>query len=373
MADERTSRRVFLGLIGVAIVLVGMVIWPFLKGLIFAAILAGALHGWQSRLAARLGDRPNVAASLLSVGVIVAILLPVTYLGVVLIRETLHLANATTALIDREGLDGIVARLPAIARPVAGEVVSRMRESGEGDGLRELGARSAAAATAALGAVSKTGAFLFQTVMMLIALFFFLVEGRRLVKWLEAVSPLRAGQTHEILLEFRAVGISVLVSTVATAGVQAGVALVGYLLTRLPAPFFLTVVTFFVALVPAVGAASVCLASALYLLAVGRPWAALFLAIWGLTVVGLSDNVVKPLLVRRGIQMHGALVFFSLLGGLAAFGAIGLLIGPLILAFFLALIRIWERDYGRPTPRDDAPLTPPAREPVPAGTGTDGG
>ena len=71
---------------------------------------------------------------------------------------------------------------------------------------------------------------------------------------------------------------------------------------------------------------------------------ALFLALWGIIVVGLSDNVVKPLLAKRGMQMHGAIVFFSLLGGLAVFGAIGLLLGPLIVAFFLTVVRIYERD-----------------------------
>ncbi len=91
----------------------------------------------------------------------------------------------------------------------------------------------------------------------------------------------------------------------------------------------------------------------------GHPWAALFLAIWGVVVVGLVDNVVKPLLVKRGLHMHGAIVFFALLGGLAAFGTVGLLLGPLIVAFFLALLRIHERDYGRATPIPSAPPTPP--------------
>ncbi|HEX8697285.1 MAG TPA: AI-2E family transporter, partial [Myxococcaceae bacterium] len=65
------------------------------------------------------------------------------------------------------------------------------------------------------------------------------------------------------------------------------------------------------------------------------------------------------LLVKRGLHMHGAIVFFALLGGLAAFGTVGLLIGPLIVAFFLALLRIHERDYGRATPLPSAPPTPP--------------
>ena len=84
---------------------------------------------------------------------------------------------------------------------------------------------------------------------------------------------------------------------------------------------------------------------------------AIFLAVWGVLVVGLVDNLIKPLLVKRGLHMHGAIVFFALLGGLAAFGTVGLLLGPLIVTLFLALVRIHQRDYG-----DN--LSPPGHENV---------
>ena len=70
---------------------------------------------------------------------------------------------------------------------------------------------------------------------------------------------------------------------------------------------------------------------------------------WALLAVGLSDNVVKPYLIRGGVSIHGAVVFFALLGGLAAFGPIGLLLGPLVVAFFLAVVRIVRREYPRET------------------------
>ena len=78
---------------------------------------------------------------------------------------------------------------------------------------------------------------------------------------------------------------------------------------------------------------------------------AALLAVWGLAVVGLVDNLVKPLLIRRGLEIHGAIVFFSLIGGLVTFGAIGLLVGPLLVAFFLAVLRIYHQDYSPGDPR----------------------
>jgi predicted PurR-regulated permease PerM len=153
------------------------------------------------------------------------------------------------------------------------------------------------------------------------------------------------------LREFRKVSASVLISSLATAGVQALAALVGYLIASVPHPLFFATITFFMALIPAIGAGGACLAAALLLLTQGKVGMAIFLAVWGVFVVGLVDNLIKPMLVKRGLHMHGAIVFFSLLGGLAAFGTVGLLLGPLIVTLFLALLRIHQRDYGEnPTP-----------------------
>jgi len=142
---------------------------------------------------------------------------------------------------------------------------------------------------------------------------------------------------------------AVIASAAVTAAVQAVAAMVGFLIARVPSPFFFTLVTFFLAFVPAIGAAVVCLFAALLLLVSGHLYLAAFLALWGLIVVGLVDNLVKPLLIRRGLEIHGVVVFFSLIGGIATFGAIGLLVGPLMVALFLALLRIYHRDY---TPGD---------------------
>jgi predicted PurR-regulated permease PerM len=124
----------------------------------------------------------------------------------------------------------------------------------------------------------------------------------------------------------------------------------------------------------------ICLFASLLLVVTGHPYMAVFLAAWGLIVVGLVDNLVKPLLIRRGLEIHGAIVFFSLIGGLAAFGAVGLLVGPLLVALFLTLLRIYHRDH---TPGDtrvpDVPGLPrvsdappePAAPPAPADADTE--
>lgn len=359
------ARRVFTLLILFALVLLALIIQPFLKAFIFAAVLAGALFPWQQRLSRRLRGRENLSAGILCLLVVLAFLLPLGGLASVVIRETIESARSITDTVQHEGLSGVLEALPSGLRGMVERLLDRFPlEDAELDATlqEQASAQSGKAARAVTGALAATGGLLVQTIMMLIALFFLLVDGKGLVRWVEDVSPLEQGQALELLREFRKVSVSVLVSTLATAGVQAVAALIGFLITPLTHPLFWATVTFFVAMIPAVGAGGMCLLAALLLLAQGHLGMAIFLAVWGLVVVGLVDNVIKPLLVRRGMQLHGALVFFSLLGGLAAFGAVGLLLGPLSVSFFLALIRIYQRDYGRAKaePTASAPQSPAA-------------
>ncbi|WNG39173.1 AI-2E family transporter [Archangium violaceum] len=367
MATEQGARRVLVGLILVSIALLLLVASPFFNAFFLAAVLAGAFQGLQRWLTQRFRGKSGLSAGLICVGTVLALLAPLAALTAFIVSQVIEGVNFISTTVQQRGLQGLVTYVPGPLKDHAGRLLERFQSESAGvwQTLQEqLTTRGATAAQTVGGVVATTGSAVFQTVMMLIALYFLLVDGKRLVTWMESVSPLKRGQTTELLNEFRRVTKSVLVSSVATAGVQAVAALVGYLITGVPVPIFFAAVTFFFALIPAVGAAVVCLAAALLLLATGHPIAALILAVWGVVVVGLSDNVVKPILAKRGMHMHGAIVFFALLGGLAVFGAIGLLLGPLIVAFFLAVVRIYERDYGRPSPRPGDPGTPPLTKPA---------
>ncbi|NRD63531.1 AI-2E family transporter [Corallococcus exiguus] len=361
MASDQVSRRVFVGLILLSIVLLCLVIRPFAEAFFLAAVLAGTFYGLHTRLKKRLRGHGNVSSGLIVSGILLALLLPLGGLTAFVVAEVSEGARFVTGAVQKDGMTGLVEKLPSGIQGPVSKLIERLPlEQAELDQKlqEQMTTQGGTAAKAVTGAVAATGTIILQLTMMLIALFFFLTDGARLVQWIESVSPLRRGQTRELLREFKSTSVSVLVSTIATAGVQAAVALIGFLIVGVPAPLFFAGLTFFLALIPAVGAAVVVLFAAGLMFLSGHPWAALFLAIWGVVVVGLVDNVVKPLLARKGMNQHGAIVFFALLGGLAAFGAVGLLLGPLIVAFFLSVVRIYERDYGRPNGRMGDPATP---------------
>ncbi|MEY4513778.1 MAG: hypothetical protein RLZZ450_5900 [Pseudomonadota bacterium] len=344
------AQRTFVVLLILSIILLGMIVRPFAEALFFAAVLAGTLYPLHRRLKNALRDRPNTSASIMSVAIVVALVAPIGGIAAFAVNESITGARFIAKTVQSEGMSGLLDELPAPLHEAANKLLERfpMKEEDLDTAIQEQASKQGGKAAAAVtGVLAATGSFMFQAVMMTIAFFFLLVDGARLVRWLEAVSPLEDGQTTELLVEFRKVTGAVLISSLATAGVQSLAALIGYLIARVPHPLFFATVTFFVSFVPAVGAGGTVLVAAVLLLAMGHTWMALFLAIWGVVVVGMVDNIIKPLLVKRGLHMHGAIVFFALLGGLTVFGTVGLIAGPLIVSFFLALVRIYQRDFGK--------------------------
>jgi predicted PurR-regulated permease PerM len=344
VADERTARRFFMVLLGGTLLLLALVVRPLAGALFMAAVLAGVLHPVHAKLARALRGRPRVAAASLALAVAVLLAGPVVALVVFLAQEGKEALKFVAQAGRSPAVTGLLARLPESLQKLGGEALARLLDLNQmlDQQIGEQGGRVAAAVWAA---ASATGSMLFAVTMLLIAFYFLLVQGRELVFWLDEVLPLRPGHTFELLAEFKKVSFSVISATVITSSVQAAVALAGYFIGGVPHPIFFAAVTFFVAFVPAVGAASVCVFAAGILYVTGHPYGSLFLALWGVAVVGLADNVIKPLLIKAGMEMRSAVVFFALIGGLRAFGAIGLLIGPVVVALFLALLRIYRRDF----------------------------
>jgi predicted PurR-regulated permease PerM len=344
VADDRTARRFFVVLLSGTVLLLAVVVRPLASALFMAAVLAGVMEPLHARLAAKLRGRSRLAAVILVVGAVVVLGGPLVALAAFLLKEGNEALKFVSAAVRGDEVAHLVGKLPASLERVVTGALARLQDVNQML-ERQISAQGGKAATAVWAALSATGSLVFGLAMMLIAFYFFLVQGGELVSWLDDVLPLRPGQTRELLAEFKKVSFSVIVSAVISSGVQALAALLGFLISRVPHPVFFAAVTFFMAFVPALGATSVCLLAAGILYVTGHPYLSLFLALWGVVVVGLVDNVIKPLLIRAGMEMRSAVVFFALIGGLGAFGAIGLLMGPLVVALFLALVRIYRRDF----------------------------
>jgi predicted PurR-regulated permease PerM len=345
MAESAAKRRAELVLVVLAtVMMVAIVVWPLWRPLLIAAVLAGALGPFHERVVGWVRGRRSLASLLLTLGTILLILIPLTALAIVAVREALEAVGIIRKTLQSGGVAGLIERAPDSLERYLEEAQKHIPTK-----LEEAQDQIASGGKWAWGALSGTlgvlGRFGFQLVMMLIALFFLLRDGRRLVEWMAKASPL-GERVYELTREFRAVARSVLGANFITGAVQAVVATIGFYIARAPSPIFFGLLTLFSSLIPSVGSALVTLPVAALLLLLGHKWAALFLAAWALVVVGLIDNLLRPWLIRGGAQLHGALVFFSLIGAIGAVGAVGLFLGPLVLTFFLAAVRIDRRARG---------------------------
>jgi predicted PurR-regulated permease PerM len=331
-----------IALTALALWLTWLVVRPFASLLVLAAVVATVTAPVAGALARRMGDRRALAAAIVTLGIVVAVAGPLAAMVALVAGQAAGAVDWLTRAVEHDGLSGLVARLPDTFQPLAARIAERLPHGAQ---EAEAAIRSAlgSGTFATMGGVLQaTGTAVSQFLLFFVALFFLLSDGQRLVEWLKRNVPLPPGKAGVILGYLRAVTNSVVISTLATSGLQAVVALVGYLIAGIPSAIFFGLLTFFTAFIPAVGTMLVWLPLAALKMATGHVAAGVFLVAWGILVVGMVDNFVKPVLIRRGVAFPVGLVFFALLGGLAAFGPVGLVAGPLVLAFLVAIIRAWR-------------------------------
>ena len=216
-------------------------------------------------------------------------------------------------------------------------LVDRLLNSGLDQKLLSLGASTLAIALQ----------LLFGLAIMLIGIYFFLIDGPRMLENVMRLSPLADSYERELVVEFGKVSRAVVLATLLSAIAQGLLAGIGYWFAGLESAFLLTLLTVLLAMVPFVGAAAVWLPASLYLmLGTDHVVAGAFLAAYGAIPVSLADNIIKPMVLKNHSQLHPLFALLSVLGGVQALGPIGILIGPMVVAFLQTLLNMLHREIG---------------------------
>jgi predicted PurR-regulated permease PerM len=193
--------------------------------LLLAAVLAGVFWPIQRWLTVKLRGRNQLGAGLIVLGTVLALVGPVTGFVAFAVDEAITGVAFVNETLRDQGLDGLVERAPGPIRPLLTDALSALREHASSDirqKLQEQANQQVSRVASALGgALAATWRIVFNATMMLIALFFLLVQGPELVAWLDRILPLGPGQTQELLQEFKKTSYAVVVSTLVTAAVQA--------------------------------------------------------------------------------------------------------------------------------------------------------
>lgn len=214
------------------------------------------------------------------------------------------------------------------------------------------------------GASSKIGQFLLNLLkrmaggvaytllmlgVLLYTLFFFYLDGDRFLEWLKKLLPLDAEQSSRLLADFFATSRSTLKTVVVLGALQGTLGGLAFWVCGVPAPFFWGVIIAVASVIPAVGTQIICVPAAVLLILIGDTWYGIGLLIWSLVVVSSADNLLRPILVKHDVQLHELLVFLSTVGGIAAFGVFGVLIGPVIASLLKVSLQMYWQIYQKET------------------------
>ncbi|WIT09892.1 AI-2E family transporter [Paucibacter sediminis] len=329
------------------------ILWPLYGALLWgtaAAIVFAPLHRWMLR---RCGQRATLAALLTLSLVLLLVILPLTLVSIALAQEAGALyAKLKSGEFSFSGyVQQVYAALPA-------GLLSGLEKLGVSDPLdlqqkltEALKQLSQAIATKAFGFGQDTFDVVVSFFVMLYLLFFLLRDGDRLSVLLRHALPLRAAHKRRLMEKFRAVIGATVKGNIAVAALQGALGGLAFWVLDVHAPVLWAVLMAFLSLLPAVGAGLVWLPLAIYLLATGAIGQGLGLIAYGVLVIGLVDNLLRPLLVGKDSKMPDYVVLVSTLGGMAVLGLNGFVIGPLIAAMFIAVWDIVAQDGRRSAPK----------------------
>ena len=321
----------------------GLTFWvlsPFLAALAWAGILAYVTWPLHQRLSRRLPGRDNLAALLMTLGVAATLLLPLVWVMFTLVSDV-AVASATIKQLAIQGLPPLPAGVRAWP---GGEWIATQYQSVQADPawvraqIDALGLTDTNLLKAVAGGIGRNVA---KFGLAVFALFFLYRHGDNVLAQFRGVATRWLGEAARGYIQ--AVGITVravvfgIVLTALAQGVLAGL---GYWVAGIAAPVLWGVITALVSLIPFLGPV-VWIGLSLGLLAHGETQAALGLFLWGALVVSWVDNLIRPLVISGSTRIPFLLVFLGVLGGLNAFGLIGLFLGPVLLAVSVAIWREW--------------------------------
>lgn len=357
----KLETRTFLALLlGVSLAFV-LLMKPFFGPIFWAVAIAVIFHPFERMLERRLGNRPNINALLTLLLCMVIVILPVLVLGAALISEGVTLYQKVQSGEIRPGqyIDQINQSFPAIQSFLAqfdidiGELRDRAVNAFLG-GSQFL-------AKQALGIGQNTFRFFLMLALMIYLAFFLIRDGQKLVDLMIQALPLGDERERLLFAKFTEVTRATVKGNLLIAIIQGALGGIIFWILGITGALLWGVVMAVVSLLPAVGATIVWVPVAVYLAAIGEMAPAIILTAYGMIVIGLADNLLRPILVGRDTKLPDYLVLLSTLGGIVMFGINGFVMGPLVAALFMAFWGIFIREFSHQHDRDETHQAQPEK------------
>ena len=316
----------------------------FLMAIFMAGIFAALSRPVYRRLARWTGGRRSLASILTLVLIVMVVLLPLTALTGVVTGQAIKVSQSAMPWVRQQieqpnVISDYLAKIPYYDH-IAPHSELIMRKAGEMVGrvsqfiINHL-------SSAALGAAN----FLFMLFTWLYTMYFFLMDGEKLLEKILYYLPLEDQDEQQMLERFTSVTRATLKGTAVIGILQGGLAGLAFWVVGIPSAVFWGAIMVVLSIIPSVGTAVVWVPAALILGFSGAVTKAVVLALFCALVVGSLDNLLRPILVGKDTQMHELMIFFGTLGGIFMFGMLGVIIGPIIAALFVTVWEIYGQSF----------------------------
>jgi predicted PurR-regulated permease PerM len=365
MTRQQIFSIVFFSLLVLLLYQIGLMFKPF----VFSALWAGLLAHWafplHLRLTKLLGGQETLSAITLTIGALAIVVVPLVVMGVMLVREAGAAEEEIRLWISSGGLQRLpdqVATIPLIGGWLksllsGAETPTASLEQSLVAGIKEV----SQFLVGRMGGLLKNAFSLVTNFfIMLLVLFFLFKDGRQWLAVLYDLIPMEESHKSKILTRLDQTIRAVVKGMLVTAIVQGFLAGLAYLALGVPFPIGLTALTIVLAPIPFGGTGLVWGPVALYLFWAGSVGKALAMLAWGIGVISMVDQFLRPWLIGQDVQIPVLLLVLSVLGGLALYGLLGLFVGPILVSLLMTAVQIYREEYylkpsvvpaGSPPPR----------------------
>ncbi len=319
-------------LLGLSILAI-LVIKPIIISIIYGILLGYVFYPVYKRVLSRTKNK-NLAAFLVCVGLSILILVFASLILGSLLKQVI---DFSTTLEKTDIINLIRETVPNFLSSSEGS--TRMIDS-MNSSLSDLFARLVSGLT---NLILDIPAMMLQLFIIIFVFYFSLRDGKEAVEYLKSISPLKKEVQEKFFNHFRDITNSVLVGQVVIGAIQGIIAGIFYFIFGVPNALLLTVLTMLVGVIPIIGPWLVWVPVDIYLFAMGKTVSGVLLLIFGLVLINSIDTILRPLIVSRRTEINSGIVLIGMIGGLFAFGILGLIIGPLVLAYVLLVIEIYRK------------------------------
>jgi predicted PurR-regulated permease PerM len=340
---EQTQWLALLLLTGIALYLCWGMLRPFFFVLVWASVMVIIFHPAHCWLVKKTG-RASLSALLSMLIVLAAVILPLLLITTLVVTQLFQFAamaqNAIQQLLNDPARSEKIRHLLDTYRTQLhlDQVITP-------DKARDLiEAASQTLLQGTLNVLGGTVGMVINVFLVLFTMYYLFRDGGKFLDAMPRVLPLDERHCQRIFTLTREIIAASVNGVMVIAAVQGTLGGVMFLILGLPSPLLWGAVMTLLSTIPILGSFVVWVPAAIYLLVTGHWIKAVILTAWGLAVVGSADNLLRPKLVGKKTQMHELLIFFSVLGGLQAFGILGILLGPVVLAIALALLKSFQEE-----------------------------